>query len=799
MAWQTQSGLGSNQNSGSNGGGDAQPGTSQPQATEYTLQGVMRFLQTEWHRHERDRNSWEIERQEMKGRIAKLEGSTRKSNAGNRALKKYVEILETALKERDKLVKDLRAGLDIPESVRVKKENASRNFKERRDEPEKHHKSFFYPEDTVDNLDENPERSNLKSFMDKTQAEVIYLMLSPSNPLPPRDPNEELPSQPFDPSQNQQDSKHIYQQANRQRMMYSGLNRLSPITSHNPPLVSISQNTKNKDRFNSTVDEHPSASSSVQEWPSSFEARNSITEERVTKINHTLDKYGRETTFEEEKSQFGANGWDFNEIDTFPESETKPQRPDTDLFPIAQDTQKSSNRFGSNRRKGSAPRRKCPEQEQPPKTEGNDFKVRFGLRGHLDVVRSVIFTGGGNPGEPEICTTGDDGTVKRWIIPARLESQGTSNNDMDIQSSFTHRGHTGSVMCLTSWSPSQNISGGGRIQGDGWVFSGGQDATIRVWEQGRVDPKATIDGHTDAVWTICVLPGTTGSVLGNNSNLYGGPDQLLLASGSADGTIKVWSVSAPPQSLATKLGSRRGSRVRGNSMSSGSGISLSPQPSVGSNTPFHYALIHSLSRINNLVSPTCITTLSNSETAFVVSYLDAAVLVFDTKSGDEIAAMESLETYNNTPATGVNTIVASTNRLNGSFSYNSHCTLSEDESVVSETIGGSRSGVEGIIISGHEDRYIRFYDANSGQCTYSMLAHPAAIAALALSPDGKELVSAGHDASLRFWSLEKRVCIQEITSHRLMRGEGVCSVSWSRDGRWVVSAGGDGVVKVFAR
>ena len=32
-----------------------------------------------------------------------------------------------------------------------------------------------------------------------------------------------------------------------------------------------------------------------------------------------------------------------------------------------------------------------------------------------------------------------------------------------------------------------------------------------------------------------------------------------------------------------------------------------------------------------------------------------------------------------------------------------------------------------------------------------------------------------------------------------MRGEGVCAVMWSLDGRWVVSGGGDGVVKVFAR
>ncbi|KAK8086502.1 hypothetical protein PG994_001476 [Apiospora phragmitis] len=80
-----------------------------------------------------------------------------------------------------------------------------------------------------------------------------------------------------------------------------------------------------------------------------------------------------------------------------------------------------------------------------------------------------------------------------------------------------------------------------------------------------------------------------------------------------------------------------------------------------------------------------------------------------------------------------------------------------------------------------------------------MLAHPASISSLSLSPDGRELVSAGHDASLRFWSLEKRSCTQEITNHRIMRGDGVCDVVWSNDGRWVVSCGGDGSVRVFAR
>lgn len=79
--------------------------------------GVMRFLQTEWHRHERDRNGWEIERQEMKGRIARLEGSTRKSDSSNKSLKKYVNMLEKALKERDSQVKALKAGTKSEQPV----------------------------------------------------------------------------------------------------------------------------------------------------------------------------------------------------------------------------------------------------------------------------------------------------------------------------------------------------------------------------------------------------------------------------------------------------------------------------------------------------------------------------------------------------------------------------------------------------------------------------------------------------------------------------------------------------------
>ncbi|KAJ8117829.1 hypothetical protein ONZ43_g4116 [Nemania bipapillata] len=419
------------------------------------------------------------------------------------------------------------------------------------------------------------------------------------------------------------------------------------------------------------------------------------------------------------------------------------------------------------------------------KIDSTNFKLRYGLRGHLDAVRTVIFSGGGSPGEPEICTAGDDGLIKRFHIPRENPNHfGAQSSDLDVPADFTHRGHTGAVLSLTSWSPSPNFATGGRAQGDGWIFSGGQDATIRVWERGRVDPKATLDGHTDAVWAICVLPATLGTLFGQ-SNPYGTPDRILVASGAADGVIKIWAVSAPPQLTSPQPGPA-GRRATG-----------SGRPNMASNSPFHSTLVHDIRRSDGAkASPTCITPLSATGEAFVVSFSDAAIIVFDTRTGEEIGSMASLETYDNTVGTSVNAVVATT----ASLEQSSNTGLGEEEtSGPTGSSGSSGSGIEGVIISGHEDRFIRFFDANSGQCTYNMLAHPAAISSLSLSPDGRELVSAGHDASLRFWSLEKRTCTQEITSHRIMRGEGVCAVVWSQDGRWVVSAGGDGLVKVFAR
>lgn len=474
-------------------------------------------------------------------------------------------------------------------------------------------------------------------------------------------------------------------------------------------------------------------------------------EDQIEKVSHSYDAYGRPIPSREEEpgqrlseepGSADPDGWNFDDPSEATQSEepqqqqevAPPQRPDTDAFPSASSIgMKSPTRGGpgSHRRKSSLSRRRqsdgshelrelsTSQSTGSMKGEVGPFKVRFALRGHLDVVRSVIFTGGGSPSEPEICTSGDDGVIKRWIIPSSYGSYGApggaSSNDLDVQSYFTHRGHTGAVMALAASPTSQSISNGGRALGDGWVFSGGQDATVRVWERGRVDPKATLDGHTDAVWTVCVLPGSSASVLGDQSANHGGPDRVILATGAADGTILIWAVSTPPQLSSPHAGSRRGAggSRRANSVSSGSNFPSSPQPSTATTRPFHHSLVHRIERADH-PSPTCISPLSASGDTFVVSFADASVLVYGTRTGEEMVGMASLETYDGSPGTGVNAVAATTIGLDGTLSLDSGRGVTEDEATVHSATGSS-SGVEGMVLSGHEDRYIRFFDANSGK------------------------------------------------------------------------------------
>jgi striatin 1/3/4 len=123
-------------------------------------------------------------------------------------------------------------------------------------------------------------------------------------------------------------------------------------------------------------------------------------------------------------------------------------------------------------------------------------------------------------------------------------------------------------------------------------------------------------------------------------------------------------------------------------------------------------LVHTIERATH-PSPTCITPLALNGENFVVSFADASILVYDTRTGEELIGMASNETYDGTPATGITSVVATSQSIEGAVEAGRG--QPDEDGIHGPTGSSSGGGLEGVVISGHEDQYIRFFDANSGK------------------------------------------------------------------------------------
>ncbi|GBP26413.1 Striatin-3 [Eumeta japonica] len=102
-----------------------------------------------------------------------------------------------------------------------------------------------------------------------------------------------------------------------------------------------------------------------------------------------------------------------------------------------------------------------------------------------------------------------------------------------------------------------------------------------------------------------------------------------------------------------------------------------------------------------------------------------------------------------------------------------------------------------LVVTAHDDRHIRFWDAVSGRCAHAMVAHLDAVTGLALDPNGLFLLSGSHDCSVRLWNLDTKTCVQEITAHRKKFDESILDVAFHPLRPYIASAGADGLAKVF--
>lgn len=91
------------------------------------------------------------------------------------------------------------------------------------------------------------------------------------------------------------------------------------------------------------------------------------------------------------------------------------------------------------------------------------------------------------------------------------------------------------------------------------------------------------------------------------------------------------------------------------------------------------------------------------------------------------------------------------------------------------------------IISGGQDKTLRVWDLKSGRLLHLLEGHKAMVTLIAITPDGRKVVSGSPDKTLRVWDLSSGKCLHTLEGHT----DSIGAIAITPDGRRVVSGAKD--------
>ena len=97
------------------------------------------------------------------------------------------------------------------------------------------------------------------------------------------------------------------------------------------------------------------------------------------------------------------------------------------------------------------------------------------------------------------------------------------------------------------------------------------------------------------------------------------------------------------------------------------------------------------------------------------------------------------------------------------------------------------------IVSGSDDQTVAVWDLETGTRLHALTGHQGAVTSVAVSPDGRRIVSGSEDKTVAVWDLETGTRLHALAGHQGW----VNSVALSPDGRRIVSGSEDKTVAVW--
>ncbi|XP_078313678.1 striatin-3-like isoform X7 [Crassostrea virginica] len=492
------------------------------QRPQYSMPGILHYLQTEWARFEMERSQWDVERAELQARIAFLQGERKGQENLKQDLVRRIKMLEFALKQERAKYHKLKYGTELnqedlkPPSLEKKEEDAvdgevmpsagNVSWRQGRHLLRQYLQEIGYT-DTIIDVRSARVRSllGLQAHAAESEAEGAQPAIGQMNG--------EVPSKRAG-DQGKARGKKVPASLVDSALLDSEASVLATLDFLGQDGMEDEDNLSDED--DGLAGEEESEVKHMKKRPKMQNVDNIAMMEDDTETEEALAEFD----FLVEEAENGAGLQGGSSI-AYP-SESRKQMIGTDsedesfgeelgeLADLTVNNEADQNNY---------------DISSPKEAYRKTWNAKYTLRSHFDGVRSLAF----HPVDPVLITASEDHTLKLWNLQKTVPAKKATS--LDVEPVYTFRAHIGPVLCLAVNSTGEQC------------FSGGHDSTIRCWNipSSNIDPydsfdqnvlNCTLEGHTNAVWGLSVHS-----------------SKMQLLSCSADGTVRLWSPGEKPPLL----------------------------------------------------------------------------------------------------------------------------------------------------------------------------------------------------------------------------------------------------------